>query len=99
MSKLRGMKNTAKVNFNLNIVNLNSNCRITTYEVNEKVGSSYNYWIGMGRPKRLNKEEKEILHKASFPRINFLYSKKSTILNLQATLIGYGAELIIIKEG
>lgn len=98
ISKLRGVKNTTQKKFNLNIVNINSNCRITTYEVNESVGSSYNYWIGMGKPKRLIKEEKEILHKASFPRINFRYTKKSTLLNLQAKLPGYSAQLIIIKE-
>ncbi|GKX66954.1 helix-turn-helix domain-containing protein [Inconstantimicrobium mannanitabidum] len=98
ISKLRGVKNTTQKKYNLNIVNINSNCRITTYEVNEGMGSSYNYWIGMGRPKRLSKEEKEILHKASFPKINFKYTKKSPLLNLQAKLPGYSAQLIIIKE-
>ena len=52
----------------------------------------------MGKPKRLKKEEKEILHKSSFPKINFRYSKKSTVLNIQTTLKGYSAKLIILKE-
>ena len=36
----------------------------------------------MGSPDRLNKEEKEILHKASYPKIEFKYSKKSSVLNI-----------------
>ena len=74
------------------------NLRIIEYDINEKSGSSFDYWISMGKPKRLKKEEKEILHKSSFPKINFRYSKKSTVLNIQATLKGYSAKLIILKE-
>lgn len=36
----------------------------------------------MGSPDRLSKEEKEILHKASYPKIEFKYSKKSSVLNV-----------------
>ena len=53
---------------------------------------------GNGKPNRLNKEEREILHKASFPGINFIYNNKSTILNLLPKLKGYGAQLILIKK-
>lgn len=52
----------------------------------------------MGSPDRLNKEEKEILHKASFPKIEFKYSKKNTILNIITELRGYAAKLILIKN-
>ena len=72
--------------------------RIITYEISERVGSSYNYWLSMGSPDRLNKEEKEILHKASFPKIEFKYSKKNTILNIITELRGYAAKLILIKN-
>ena len=41
--------------------------------------SSYNYWLSSGSPDRLSKEEKEILHKASYPKIEFKYSKKSSV--------------------
>ena len=82
----------------INILNIKSNTRIIEYDINEKSGSSFDYWISMGKPKRLKKEEKEILHKSSFPKINFRYSKKSTVLNIQATLKGYSAKLIILKE-
>lgn len=97
-SKLRGVKNTAEKRFSLNIVNINKDSRMTKYEISEQFGSSFNYWTSMGKPNRISKEEKEILHKSSFPKIDFKYSKKSTVLNLQTKLIGYGAQLIILKE-
>lgn len=80
----------------LNLRNINMDSKITIYEINEKIGSSYNYWISMGSPDRLSKEEREILSKASFPRIEFRYSKKSPILNIITKLNGYGATLILI---
>ncbi|AWI06239.1 helix-turn-helix domain-containing protein [Clostridium drakei] len=97
-SKLRAVKNAVAQKLSLNIVNIPSSIKITTYEINEKSGSSYNYWVDMGKPKRLSKEEKQILHKASFPNIHFKNLKKSTVFNLQITLRGYGALLILIKE-
>ncbi|EFG87331.1 hypothetical protein CLCAR_2855 [Clostridium carboxidivorans P7] len=97
-SKLRAVKNAVAQKLSLNIVNIPSSIKVTTYEINEKSGSSYNYWIDMGKPKRLSKEEKQILHKASFPTIHFKNLKKSTVFNLQITLKGYGALLILIKE-
>lgn len=98
LEKRRGIKNTTEKKISLNIVNINSANQVTTYMINEKIGSSYNYWLGMGKPNRLNKEEREILHKASFPGINFIYNNKSTILNLLPKLKGYGAQLILIKK-
>lgn len=97
-SKLRAVKNAASQKFSINIVNIPSSIKIITYEINEKSGSSYNYWLDMGKPKRLSKEEKQILHKASFPRIHFKNFKKSTVFNIQTKLNGYGALLILIKE-
>ena len=97
-SRLRGFKNTIKQKLSINIVNIPTDTRMTVYEVNEKIGSSYNYWKGMGSPIRLNKEEKEILHKASFPKIHFRYTKKSTVLNIISQLQSYGAALILIKK-
>lgn len=96
--KLRGNKNITAKKLSLNIVNIPSDVRITSYEINEKSASSYNYWIDMGKPKKLNKEENQILHDASFPKISFKNLKKSTIINLQCELKGYEALLILIKE-
>ena len=97
INKLKKTQNVTN-KLSINILNIKSDTRIIEYDINEKSGSSYDYWISMGKPKRLKKEEKEILHKSSFPKINFKYSKKSIVLNLQATLEGYGAKLIILKE-
>ncbi|KHD36791.1 AraC family transcriptional regulator [Clostridium acetobutylicum] len=97
-SKFKGRKNITEKKMSLNIVNIKSSIKITMYEINESAGSSYNYWVDMGKPRRLNKEEKEILHKAAFPRIYFKSMKKSTIFNIRTALRGYGAVLILIKE-
>ncbi|MFL0197164.1 helix-turn-helix domain-containing protein [Clostridium sp. WILCCON 0269] len=97
-SKFKGSKNITEKKFSLNIVGISSSVRVITYDINEKIGSSYNYWVDMGKPKRLSKEEKEILYKSSFPRIHFTSIKKSTVFNIQAKIQGYGASLIIIKE-
>lgn len=94
----RGKKKTYKKKFSLNIENIKKSSRIITYEISENTGSSYNYWLSMGSPDRLNKEEKEILYKASFPKIDFKYFKKSTVLNIVTELNGYTAKLILIKN-
>ena len=96
--KLRGSKNGISKKLSLNITNVHSDTNITTYEINETMGSSYNYWLDMGRPTRLNKEENGILHKASYPNIKFKYSRKSTVINILTTLKNYGATLIIINK-
>ncbi|WP_234117239.1 helix-turn-helix domain-containing protein [Clostridium hydrogenum] len=96
-SKFRGSKEVTEKKFSLNIVSIPSAVRITTYAINEKEGSSFNYWNDMGKPKRLSKEEKEILHKASFPRIYFKSMKKSAVFNIRTKIEGYGAVLIILK--
>lgn len=97
-SKLRGLKDSKEKKFSINITQITSAVRITTYLIDEEAGSSYNYWLNMGKPIRLNKEEKEIIHKASFPQVSFEFTKKSALLNVQTKLTGYGAVLIIIKE-
>lgn len=94
----KGKRKLYKRKFSLNIENIKKSSRITTYEISEGVGSSYNYWLSMGSPDRLNKEEKEILYRASFPKIEFKYSKKNTILNIITELKGYSAKLILIKN-
>ena len=94
----RGKRKIYKKKISLNIENIKKSSRIITYEISERVGSSYNYWLSMGSPDRLNKEEKEILHRASFPKIEFKYSKKNTILNIITELKGYHTKLILIKN-
>ncbi|WP_125152301.1 helix-turn-helix domain-containing protein [Clostridium rectalis] len=97
-SKMRGLKSNIGRKLSMNIINVLSHVRMIIYDVNEKMGSSYNYWLGMGSPVRLSKEEKEILYKASFPKIDFKYAKKSTVLNIVTEIKNYGATLILIKK-
>ncbi|MDP4177904.1 MAG: helix-turn-helix domain-containing protein [Bacillota bacterium] len=96
-SKLRGYNNVTAAKFSINVVNIPSAITIINYAINEKAGSSYNYWVDMGSPKRLSKEESQILHDASFPSISFKNLKKSTVYNIRTELKGYGALLIIIS--
>ena len=96
--KRRAIKSSTEIKFSLNIVNIHSDAQIIIYTLNEQIGSSYNYWLEMGKPNRLNKEEREILHNASFPGINLRYIRKSSVLNLLPKLKGYGAQLIIIRK-
>ena len=93
----KSMQKTIEKKISLNLTNINNDSKIILYEINEKIGSSYNYWLAMGSPDRLNKEELEILSKASFPKIEFKYSKKSPVLNIITKLKGYGATLILIR--
>ena len=93
-----GIKKSFERKYSLNILNIKNSTRIITYEVNEYTGSSYNYWLSMGSPDRLSKEEKESLYKASYPKIDFKYSKKSSVLNIITELKGYGAKLIVLKN-
>lgn len=98
MLKKRGIRNTAERKFSLNIVNLPYDYNIIKYEINERQGSTYNYWINMGKPKRLKEEEVELLKNASFPKISFHFAKKSTVYNIVSKINGYGAILIILKK-
>jgi len=93
----RGISKTIEKKISLNLTNVNKDSRIIFYEINEKTGSSYNYWLSMGKPDRLSVGEKEILSKASFPKIEFKYAKKSSVLNIITQLKGYGATLIVIR--
>lgn len=97
-SKLGGLKNSTEKKFSLNLARLPSDVRVTSYLIDEETGSPYNYWLKMGKPERLDKVENDLLYKASFPKLDFKFSHKGTILNLQTKLTGYGAVLIIIKE-
>ena len=98
LSKLKAQQKSPSKKIALNLSNIHSDINITTYEINEKIGSSFNYWLDMGKPKRLNKTESGILHKASYPSINFKHLKKSMIVNMLINLKSYGATLIIINE-
>lgn len=98
IQKERGIKNTAERKYSINIFNLSGDYRIIKYELNEKNGSFYNHWLSMGRPERLTDEERELIKKASVPKISFGFAKKSTVLNIISKIEGYGGTLIMLKN-
>ncbi|HBG38327.1 MAG TPA: AraC family transcriptional regulator [Clostridiaceae bacterium] len=98
IQKERGIKNTAERKYSINIFNLLGDYRIIKYELNEKNGSFYNHWLSMGKPERLTDEERELIKKASVPKISFGFAKKSTVLNIISKIEGYGGTLIILKN-
>lgn len=96
--KRRGSKNIAERKFSLNIANLFYDYTLIKYEINEKMGSAYNYWVNFGKPERMNKDDIELLYNASFPKISLSYAKKSTVFNMTPKVEGYGATLIILNK-
>ncbi|MPN43547.1 hypothetical protein SDC9_191107 [bioreactor metagenome] len=96
--KRRGIKRTAERKFSLNIINLYHDYTLTEYEINEKVGSAYDYWVSLGKPSRINDDERDVMDNASFPKISLRFAKKSAIYNLVPKVQGYGAILIMLKK-
>ncbi|MGF7058881.1 helix-turn-helix domain-containing protein [Brassicibacter mesophilus] len=96
--KRRGVKNTAARKFSINIMNLYDDYEMIKYEINEKRGSAYDYWKGLGKPARLSDENIKLLIKASSPLIDFGYAKKSNVFNILTKVQGYGAVLIELKK-
>lgn len=98
MLKSRGIKKTAERKFSLNIINLSDDYEIIKYEINEQLGSAYDYWLSLGKPSRISDEGIKLLKSAAHPLISFHYAKKSNILNIVTRVQGYGAVLIILKK-
>lgn len=98
LSKERGKKNLTERQISLILRNLPKDYKITTYEIGEDIGSAFNNWIAMGRPRRLSDEEMEVLHRISFPRISFNFTKKKPVFNILNTINGYGAVLITLQK-
>lgn len=98
MLKGRGIKNTAERKFSINLINLFYDYEIIKYEINERLGSAYDSWVSLGRPKRLNEDEIELLKNTSFPKISFNFAKRSTVFNMVTKIKGYGAVLILLNK-
>ncbi|WP_278184407.1 helix-turn-helix domain-containing protein [Clostridium cellulovorans] len=98
LSKEKGKKNLTERQISLTLRNLPQDYKITSYEIGEDIGSAYNNWIAMGRPRRLSDEELDVLHRISFPRISLNFTKKKPIFNILNTINGYGAVLITLQK-
>lgn len=98
LSKKRGEKNISEKEISLSIKNLQYDYKVTIYEIGEKIGSAYNNWISMGRPRRLTEEEVEIIYNISKPKISLHFAKKKPVYNLISKIEGYGAILITLQK-
>jgi len=98
ISKGKGSKNITERKISLSIKNLVHDYKVIKYEIGEKVGSAYDIWLRMGKPKRLGYDEWKILTKISAPNISLSYAKKTAVYNNIIKIEGYGSTLIVLQE-
>lgn len=96
--KQKRKKRVTEREISLSLKNLQYDYKVTVYEIGEEIGSAFNNWISMGRPKRLTDEEMEVLYNISQPRISLDFAKKKPIYNLISKIEGYGAVLITLQK-
>ncbi|QGU96826.1 hypothetical protein GOM49_09760 [Clostridium bovifaecis] len=96
--KKRGEKNVKEREISLSLKNLQHDYKVTIYEIGEKIGSAFNNWISMGRPRRLSDEEMNVLYSISQPRMSLDFAKKKPVYNLISKIEGYGAVLITLQK-
>ncbi|MBU3091825.1 helix-turn-helix domain-containing protein [Clostridium sp. CM028] len=98
LSKGKGSKNITERKISLSIKNLVHDYKVIKYEIGEKVGSAYDIWLRMGKPKRLGYDEWKILTKISAPNISLSFAKKTAVYNNIIKIEGYGSTLIVLQE-
>ena len=98
LRKKRGSKNVKEKKYFLNITNLYHDYRMTMYEISEKKGSAFNYWLNLGKPVFIEEDEIKLLSDSAFPYISFKYAKKTNIFHIAPNIDGYGATLILLKK-
>ena len=98
LSKGKGSKNITESNVSLSIKNLVNDYKVIKYEIGENIGSSYDIWLRMGKPKRLSFDEWKILNKISAPTVSLSYAQKNALYNNIIKIEGYGATLIVLQK-
>ena len=96
--KGKGSKNITERKISLSIKNLVNDYKVIKYEIGEKIGSAYDIWLRMGKPKRLSYDEWKILTKISAPNVSLSYAKKTTVYNNIIKIEGYGSTLIVLQK-
>lgn len=96
--KQKRKKQVTEREISLSLKNLQYDYKVTVYEIGEEIGSAFNNWILMGRPKRLTYEEMDVLYNISQPRISLNFAKKKPVYNLISKIKGYGAVLITLQK-
>ncbi len=82
----------------INLSNMKNDFQISKYDLNKKFGSSYDKWIHMGSPERVDNTHWQLLREFVHPNISFSYGKKSIVFNLRARVEPKGAVLFILNE-
>lgn len=90
--------NAIKKKYSLNIMNIPCDYNVAKYEINEKEGSSFGYWLSLGSPQRLNDSEIRLLKRISFPRTSFTSLKKSVFSNIVISVNENGSVLLELKK-
>ncbi|MBZ9686340.1 helix-turn-helix domain-containing protein [Clostridium estertheticum] len=98
LSKGKGSKNITERKISLSIKNLVHDYKVIKYEIGEKIGSAYDIWLRMGKPKRLSYDEWKILTKISTPNVSLSYAKKTAVYNNIIKIEGYGSTLIVLQK-
>lgn len=98
LSKGKGSKNITERKISLSIKNLVNDYKVIKYEIGEKIGSAYDIWLRMGKPKRLSYDEWKILTKISAPNVSLSYAKKTAVYNNIIKIEGYGSTLIVLQK-
>ncbi len=98
LSKGKGSKNITERKISLSIKNLVHDYKVIKYEIGEKMGSAYDIWLRMGKPKRLSYDEWKILTKISTPNVSLSYAKKTAVYNNIIKIEGYGSTLIVLQK-
>lgn len=96
--KQKRKKQVTEREISLSLKNLQYDYKVTVYEIGEEIGSAFNNWTLMGRPKRLTYEEMDVLYNISQPRISLNFAKKKPVYNLISKIEGYGAVLITLQK-
>lgn len=98
LTKQKGKKRVTEREVSLSVKNLQYDYKVTIYEIGEEIGSAFNNWMSMGKPRRLSDEDMEVLYNISQPRISLDFAKKKPIYNLISKVEGYGAVLITLQK-
>lgn len=82
----------------INLYNMKNDFQITKYDLNKNYGSSYDKWVYLGSPERIDNWHWELLKKYVHPDISYYYGKKAIVFNALTTIKPNGAVLILLNN-
>lgn len=82
----------------INLYNMEEDFQITKYDLNKNFGSSYDKWIYLGKPERIDNKHWTMLREFVHPNIEFYYGKKSIVFNVLTRIKPNGAVLFLLNS-